>query len=33
MNGVIRELIADPNNRLMCHLGTGRRALFEAIER
>ena len=33
LNGAIRELIADLNNRPMRHLGTSRRALFEAIER
>jgi len=33
LNGAIRELITDLNNRPMRHLGTTRRALFEAIER
>ena len=33
LNGAIRELIADLNNRPMRHLGTSRRALFEALER
>lgn len=33
LNGAIRELTADLNNRPMRHLGTTRRALFEAIER
>ena len=33
LNGAIRDLIADLNNRPMRHLGTSRRALFEAIER
>ena len=33
LNGAIRELIADLNDRPMRHLGTTRRALFEAIER
>ena len=33
LNGAIRELITDLNNRPMRHLGTSRRALFEAIER
>ena len=32
LNGAIRELTADLNNRPMRHLGTSRRALFEAIE-
>jgi transposase len=32
LNGAIRELITDLNNRPMRHLGTTRRALFEAIE-
>jgi transposase len=32
LNGAIRELIADLNQRPMRHLGTTRRALFEAIE-
>ena len=32
LNGAIRELIADLNARPMRHLGTSRRALFEAIE-
>jgi transposase len=32
LNGAIRELIADLNNRPMRHLGTSRRALFEALE-
>jgi transposase len=33
LNGAIRELIADLNNRPMRHLGTTRRALFEAVEK
>ena len=33
LNGAIRELVTDLNNRPMRHLGTSRRALFEAIER
>ena len=33
LNGAIRELITDLNNRPVRHLGTTRRALFEAIER
>jgi transposase len=33
LNGAIGELIADLNDRPMRHLGTTRRALFEAIER
>ena len=33
LNGAIRELVADLNDRPMRHLGTSRRALFEAIER
>lgn len=33
LNGAIRELTTDLNNRPMRHLGTTRRALFEAIER
>jgi transposase len=33
LNGAIRELTIDLNNRPMRHLGTTRRALFEAIER
>ena len=33
LNGAIRELIVDLNDRPMRHLGTTRRALFEAIER
>jgi transposase len=33
LNGAIRELIIDLNNRPMRHLGTSRRALFESIER
>ena len=33
LNGAIRELVAELNNRLMRHLGTSRRALFEAVER
>ena len=33
LNGAVRELIADLNNRPMRHLGTTRRALFETIER
>lgn len=32
LNGAIRELIADLNNRPMRHLGTSRRALFESLE-
>lgn len=32
LNSAIRALIADLNNRPMRHLGTSRRALFEAIE-
>ena len=32
LNGAIRELTTDLNNRPMRHLGTTRRALFEAIE-
>ena len=32
MNSAIRALIADLNNRPMRHLGTSRRALFQAIE-
>ena len=33
MNGAIRELITDLNNRPMRHLGTSRRALFDTLER
>jgi transposase len=33
LNAAIRDLIADLNARPMRHLGTSRRALFEAIER
>lgn len=33
LNGAIRELIADLNDRPMRHLGTTRRALFEALEK
>ena len=33
LNGTIRELIVDLNDRPMRHLGTSRRALFEALER
>ena len=33
LNGAIRELVEDLNARPMRHLGTSRRALFEAIER
>ena len=33
LNGAIRELIADLNDRPMRHLGSSRRALFEALER
>ena len=33
LNGAIHELIIDLNNRPMRHLGTSRRALFEALER
>jgi len=33
LNGAIRALIADINNRPMRHLGTSRRALFETLER
>ena len=33
LNGAIRELTIDLNDRPMRHLGTTRRALFEAIER
>ncbi len=33
LNGAIRELIEALNNRPMRHLGSSRRALFEAIER
>jgi transposase len=33
LNGAIRELIIDLNNRPMRHLGTSRRALFDALER
>ena len=33
LNGAIRELTIDLNNRPMCHLGTTRRTLFETIER
>jgi transposase len=32
LNAAIRELIADLNDRPMRHLGTSRRALFEALE-
>ena len=32
LNGAIRELISDLNDRPMRHLGTSRRALFEALE-
>ena len=32
LNGAIRELITDLNNRPMRHLGTSRRALFESLE-
>jgi transposase len=32
LNGAIRELIAELNDRPMRHLGTSRRALFEALE-
>ena len=33
LNGAIRELVADLNDRPMRHLGTTRRALFEALDR
>src|SRR5215210_2474917 len=33
LNGAIRELVADLNDRPMRHLGASRRALFEALER
>jgi transposase len=33
LNGAIRELVTDLNDRPMRHLGTSRRALFEAMER
>ena len=33
LNGAIRGLVAELNNRPMRHLGASRRALFEAIER
>lgn len=33
LNGAIRELTADLNERPMRHLGTSRRALFEALDR
>jgi transposase len=33
LNGAVRELIADLNNRPMRHLGTTRHALFETTER
>ena len=33
LNAAIRALTADLNNRPMRHLGTSRRALFEAVER
>jgi len=33
LNGAIRELITDLNNRPMRHLSTSRRALFDALER
>ena len=33
LNGAIRELIADLNDRPMRHLGVSRRVLFEALER
>jgi hypothetical protein len=33
LNGAIRKLIADLNDRPMRHLGASRRALFEALER
>ena len=33
LNGAIRELVTDLNDRPMRHLGTSRRALFEALER
>ena len=32
LNGAIRELTTDLNNRPMRHLGTTRRALFETVE-
>jgi hypothetical protein len=32
LKGAIRELIADLNDRPLRHLGTSRRALFEALE-
>jgi hypothetical protein len=33
LNGAIRELVTDLNDRPMRHLATSRRALFEALER